>query len=119
VADPIAFGQQVETICTVYAYARLLHSLGGHSVSCDEMTGIQALERIAKTKLMRSGQEERREFEYSRHGTLSLIANFAVATGQIITPSLGPRRTEADFAAHVAQTSIPIPKRCGCSSPTS
>ncbi len=68
------------------------------------MTGIQALERIAKTKLMRSGQEERREFEYVRHGTLSLIANFDVATGQIITPSLGPRRTEADFAAHIAQT---------------
>ena len=68
------------------------------------MTGIQALERIAKTKLMRSGQEERREFEYVRHGTLSLIANFDVATGQIVTPSLGPRRTEADFAAHIAQT---------------
>lgn len=68
------------------------------------MTGIQALERIAKTKLMRSGQEERREFEYIRHGTLSLIANFDVATGQIVTPSLGPRRTEADFAAHIAQT---------------
>jgi transposase len=94
----------VETICTVYAYAPLLHSLGGHSVSCDEMTGIQALERIAKTKLMRSGQEERREFEYVRHGTLSLIANFDVATGQIVTPSLGPRRTEADFVAHIAQT---------------
>jgi len=68
------------------------------------MTGIQALERIAKTKLMRSGQEERREFEDVRHGTLSLIANFDVATGQIVTPSLGPRRTEADFAAHIAQT---------------
>jgi hypothetical protein len=88
----------------VYAYAPLLHSLGGHSVSCDEMTGIQALERIAPTKPMRSGQVERREFEYIRHGTLSLIANFDVVSGQIVTPSLGPRRTEADFAAHIAQT---------------
>ncbi len=68
------------------------------------MTGIQALERIAPTKRMRPGQEERREFEYVRHGTLSLIANFDVATGQIVTPSLGPRRTEADFAAHITQT---------------
>ncbi len=91
-------------MCTVYAYAPLLHSFGGHTVSCDEMTGIQALERIAPTKPMRSGQEERREFEYVRHGTLSLIANFDVATGQIVTPSVGPRRTEADFAAHIAQT---------------
>ncbi|MEP7189240.1 MAG: transposase [Roseiflexaceae bacterium] len=68
------------------------------------MTGIQALERIAPTKPMRSGQEERREFEYVRHGTLSLIANFDVVSGQVVAPSLGPRRTEADFAAHITQT---------------
>jgi transposase len=68
------------------------------------MTGIQALERIAPTKPMRKGQIERREFEYARHGTLSLIANFDVVTGQVVRPSLGPRRTEADFAAHIAQT---------------
>jgi hypothetical protein len=53
---------------------------------------------------MQAGQVERREFEYIRHGTLSLITNFEVATGQIIAPSLGPRRTEEDFAAHVART---------------
>jgi transposase len=88
----------------VYAYAPLLSSLGGHIVSCDEMTGIQALERIATTKPMQPGREERREFEYLRHGTLSLIANFDVASGQVVAPSLGPRRTEADFVAHIAQT---------------
>lgn len=88
----------------MYAYAPLLHALGGHSVSCDEMTGIQALERIATTKPMQSGVEERREFEYLRHGTLSLIANFDVVSGQVVAPSLGPRRTEADFVAHIAQT---------------
>ena len=68
------------------------------------MTGIQALERIAKTKPMQRGLEERREFAYIRHGTLSLIANCDVARGQIGAPSLGPRRTEADFAAHITQT---------------
>ncbi len=68
------------------------------------MTGIQALERIAPTKPMRPGQVERHEFEYERHGTLSLIANFDVVTGQVLSPSLGPRRTEADFAAHLART---------------
>jgi len=73
-------------------------------VSCDELTAIQALERAAATMPMQSGQVERREFEYIRHGTLSLITNFEVATGQVIAPSLGPRRTEEDFAAHVAQT---------------
>jgi len=68
------------------------------------MTGIQALERIAKTKPMQRGLEERREFEYKRHGTLSLIANFDVVSGQVVAPSLGPRRTEADFLAHIRAT---------------
>jgi transposase len=68
------------------------------------MTGIQALERIAPTKPMCAGQVERQEFEYERHGTLSLIANFDVVTGQVVTPSLGPTRNEADFAAHISQT---------------
>ena len=94
----------METVCTVYAYAPLLEALGCHVVSTDEMTGIQALERAAPTKPARPGCPERREHEYIRHGTLSLIANFNVATGQVLAPSLGPTRTEADFAAHIART---------------
>jgi hypothetical protein len=73
-------------------------------VSCDELTAIQALERAAPTQPMQPGQVERREFEYIRHGTLSLMTNIEVATGQVVAPSRGPTRTEADFAAHVAQT---------------
>jgi hypothetical protein len=52
---------------------------------------------------MRPGRPERREHEYVRHGT-TLIANFNVATGQVLAPSLRPTRTEADFAAHIART---------------
>ncbi len=78
--------------------------MGGHIMSTDEMTGIQALERIAPTKSMQPGQVERREFEYERHGTLSLIANFDVVSGRVVSPSLGPTRTEADFAAHIERT---------------
>lgn len=102
--DPAAFAAQVETICTVYACAPLLEAVGCHVVSTDEMTGIQALERAAPTKPLRPGCPERREYEYIRHGTLSLIANLNVATGQVLAPSLGPTRTEADFAAHIART---------------
>src|SRR3954452_412305 len=68
------------------------------------MTGIQALERIAPTLPLGRGRTECREFEYERHGTLTLIGNFHVVTGQLIAPSLGPTRTEADFVQHVAQT---------------
>lgn len=92
------------TVCAVYAATPALEALGIHVLSTDEMTGIQALERTAPTLPMQPGKVERREFEYIRHGTQSLIANFAVATGQVVAPSLGPTRTEADFAAHIART---------------
>lgn len=98
------FAQQSGTICDLYAYTPMLHALGARIMSTDEMTGIQALERAAPTQPMRRGRVERREFEYIRHGTLSLIVNFEVATGQVVMPSLGPTRTEADFAAHIDQT---------------
>jgi hypothetical protein len=69
----------------------------------DEVTGIQALERIAPSRPMKPGQVERREFEYTRHGTQCLIGNFEVTTGQVIAPTVQPTRTEADFAAHIVQ----------------
>lgn len=52
----------------------------------------------------RPGQVERIEFEYKRHGTLCLTANFDVVTGKAILPTIGPTRTEEDFVEHIAQT---------------
>lgn len=60
------------------------------------MTGIQALERAHATQPMKPGCVERQEFEYIRHGTVSLIANLEVATGRVIAPTIGPTRTEFD-----------------------
>ena len=57
-----------------------------------------------ETEPVRPGLVERVEFEYICHGTLSLIANFEVATGRVISPSIGPTRTEVDFVAHVEGT---------------
>jgi hypothetical protein len=71
------------------------------TVSVDEMTGIQALERIAPSLPIKPGQVERREFEYVRHGTQALIAYLDVATGQV-GGSIADTRTEADFAAFLA-----------------
>ena len=65
---------------------------------------MQALERLHETKPVRPGLVERVEFEYIRHGTLSLIANFDVVTGKVVSPSIGPTRTEADFVAHIEKT---------------
>jgi hypothetical protein len=53
---------------------------------------------------MQPGFVERREYEYERHGTICLMANLEVATGQVIAPTIGATRTEADFLAHIQQT---------------
>ena len=68
------------------------------------MTGLQALERIAPELPMTAGKIARIEFDYERHGTLSLIGNLDVTTGELIAPTIGPTRTEADFAGHIEQT---------------
>jgi transposase len=73
-------------------------------LSTDELTGVQALERKHPGLPLVPGHVARREFEYLRHGTLSFIINRDVATGQVVTPSVGPTRTEADFLAHVQRT---------------
>jgi len=73
-------------------------------VSNDELTGVQALERKHPGLPLQPGQVERREHEYIRHGTLSFIVNFEVATGQVGTVSAGPTRTEADYVAHIRRT---------------
>ena len=91
-------------VCDTYRHARERHEQGIHSVSVDEKTGMQALERLHPRREMKRGLVEREEYEYERHGTLTLIANFEVATGRVIAPTLGPTRTEEDFARHLAQT---------------
>jgi transposase len=77
----------------------------GEAVICtDEMSGVQALERKHPGLPMAPGKIERREFEYIRHGTLSFIVNFEVATGKISNISYGSTRNEEDFAEHIRST---------------
>ena len=103
--DPVLFEQQVQTVCQCYLEAPALYfQCHTHTVSVDEMTGIQALERNAATKPMKPGLPARPEFEYTRHGTLCLIGNWHVVLGQMISPSIGPTRTEEDFCRHIEQT---------------
>lgn len=109
--DDPNFLPQVQLVCASYAAApQLYHQFHTHTISTDEMTGIQALERIAATKGVQPGREARREFEYKRHGTQTLIANFHVVTGQVITPTVQATRTEADFVQHVEQTVVTDPE---------
>ena len=88
----------------LYLHAPALLEAGERVISTDEMTGIQALERKHPPRLMEPGHAERREFEYIRRGTVTLIANFDVAQGRVVAPSLGPTRTEEAFASHITRT---------------
>jgi transposase len=103
--DPEKFAQQAKAVCDTYRAApeweRTQHT---HTVCVDEMTGMQALERNAPTRPMIAGKRELIEFEYTRNGTLCLIGNFQVTTGELIAPTIGATRTEADFASHIEQT---------------
>ncbi len=74
---------------------------GERTVCIDEMTGIQAIERKEKDLPLKPGKVRRREFEYIRHGTQALIANFDVVRGQVIHPTCGDSRTEQDFAQNI------------------
>ena len=94
----------MHAVCETYRQAPERHERGIYTISLDEKTGMQALERLHPTRKTKSGLVEREEYEYERHGTLTLIANFEVATGRVIAPTLGPTRTEEDFARHLAQT---------------
>jgi transposase len=96
------FEEKCRDVCETYRLAPARAAAGIETHSIDEMTGVQALERAAPTRPMRPGRAERREFEYIRHGTLTLIAAFDVATGHV-TYRLGPTRTEVDFARWLAE----------------
>jgi transposase len=103
--DVPAFVPQMQFVCATYAAApELYEQFRTHTISTDEMTGIQALERIAPTKPTKPGQEARREFEYKRHGTQVLICNFHVVTGAVVSPTVQDTRTEEDFVKHLERT---------------
>ena len=93
--------ETVKAICTLYKEAPCRAQEGEQTVSTDELTGVQALERKHPGLPLAPGKVERREFEYMRHGTRSLILSRDVVTGKILAPSCGPTRTEADFLAHL------------------
>jgi len=95
------FESKCRDVCQTYQLAPERAGTGIETRSIDEMTGVQALERAAPTQPMRPGRPERTEFEYIRHGTTTLIADFDVVTGKV-SYRLGPTRTEEDFAQYLA-----------------
>lgn len=100
-AIDLDFDAKVTDVCAVYQQAADRYDQGERTLSTDELTGVQALERKHPGLPMAPGKVERREFEYIRHGTLSFILSRDVVTGAVLAPTVGPTRTEADFLAHL------------------
>ena len=94
-----------QQICQAYLAApRRWEQEGLKTISTDEKTGMQALARNAPDLPLKVGQVCRQEYEYTRHGTLCLIANLDVCEGTIPSPSIGETRNEQDFEKHIKRT---------------
>lgn len=93
--------ERITDICNCYQLA-LQAPADAVFYNVDEMTGIQALERIAIDIPMEAGKPRRVEFEYKRHGTTCLIAARDVATG-VVTGWCNPTRTEEDFLTFICE----------------
>jgi transposase len=107
--DEAVFAEEVREVVEVHQAAQGLRSAGVRVVSCDEKTGMQAIERHGQWA-MKPGRPERQEAWYTRHGTLSLTANLDLATGEVVAPTMAKTRTNADFVAHVANTVATSPE---------
>ncbi|MCY0924616.1 IS630 family transposase, partial [Streptomyces sp. H27-G5] len=98
-ADDPAFWAQAGAVCRLY----LDLPPGTLLVSVDEKTGIQAkvppLPGRARPPRTRGA---RREFEYRRHGTVSIVAAMDVATGQVLAQRI-ERNNSATFTAFLRQ----------------
>jgi transposase len=77
-------------------------------ISIDEKTGIQAKSRKHPQIPARPGRDARREFEYIRHETVSIIAAMNVTTGEVIAERIA-RNNSATFTAFLAMLHQMIP----------
>jgi transposase len=102
--DPQKFQAEVEKVCQTYLEAPAQAAEGVHTVSVDEATSLQAIERNAADKPAQPDSVPKQEFEYTRHGTTTLTAGLDVVTGKIVCPTLEATRTEPEFVAHIART---------------
>ncbi len=94
------FDAKAANICQLYVRALQRHQQGRLVISSDEKTGMQILERKYPTQLVQPGQPEKREFEYIRHGTRTLLTSFVVPTGKVVW-DLGETRTSKDWVVHL------------------
>ena len=105
--NPFTYRQKIREINSIYFTASMINQFGGDAdlriISTDEMTGIQALERKYPDKPAKPHMVAKTEFEYIRHGTISLTGFLDVVTGKMVHPYLNKTRTADDFTVALAK----------------
>jgi transposase len=96
--DDPEFWDRVQDVCGLY----LNGPENAIVVSVDEKTGIQAKERVAATVPAGPGRPGRYEFEYRRHGTVSLLAAMDVHSGEVLGTDIA-RNDSATFIDFLEQ----------------
>lgn len=91
----------IAAICQVYRQAPELAAEGERTLSTDELTGVQALERKHPGLPLAPGKGARRECESLRHSTRAFMVSRDVVTGKMVAPYAGPTRTQEDVLAHM------------------
>jgi transposase len=101
--DP-QFKEKVTAITDLY-----LHPPADSVVLCiDEKPGMQALQRRFPDRAPAPGRRRRREFEYKRHGTQTLLCAFEVQTGRVVA-TCGERRTAEDLVRFMETVAAAYP----------
>jgi hypothetical protein len=75
------FTRRASRVLWCYERVWWLHRRGEAVICVDEKPNIQALSRRAAAQPMKPGQIARREFEYKRHGTVTLLVALNVFNG--------------------------------------
>ena len=102
------FEAKAKDICQLYRNALRFYENGRLVLSGDEKTGMQILGRLYPTQPAQPGKPAKREFEYIRYGTRSLLTTFCVPTGKVVW-DLGQTRTSADWVAHLRHVAAQFP----------
>jgi transposase len=102
-ADP-AFHTKAQAVCRLYLDPPAADTV---LFSVDEKTAMAARSRKRATRRVRPGQVERREFEYVRHGTVSLMAAMNVTTGTV-HPKIIVRNDSDTFIAFLTELAATV-----------
>jgi transposase len=103
--DTPDFWERVKDICALYRNP----PRGAIVLSIDEKTAIQARERRYPSQPATPGRAARREFEYRRHGTASIVAALDVTTGQTLIETI-ERNNAATFTAFLDRLDRLLPR---------